>query len=536
MRRPSKAALFLVALAFGAGALLRLGLALPEHALLAESDSIVAGLAALEVLDGEMPVFNVGYRNGALPGYFLAVLFGLFGASRATLALGPFLVGCAMMWVWYRLTQRVVDGTTARLALAFIAIPGGAYLFWTSLPNTYPESMLLCAAILLLAVRSDISRRSVPGDFAFGFAAGLGFWNSPLTLSCSLPAAVWCLFRDPSRLRRPRQIVAATAGGLLGASPWILFNVANGFPSLHRNFAARSVGGLDGLLENAQSLVIHRIPGLLAQTEGAIRPAEAASLCWLTWPVLGLHMVAAALFLRLTLASGPTKREGDAAADADASPEPSLHRPVAGLFVMVAVFTLLLNLGSFAGSVPGPTSRYLLPVYLLVPAALALLIRRLAARSRVAAAVVVLALLSYHVAGAYLPWTGKRRVLHEQVVKDEALVERLRQEGVDAVLGNYWTVYPINFHTEMEILALPLSHRQDLRKVVRRLRDGGEVQWALVSRGRERRRFRRWLRTANLEGRLIEVPPLYDVFVVEEPEESMEFLQRIRRSIRRDSF
>ena len=64
--------------------------------------------------------------------------------------------------------------------------------------------------------------------------------------------------------------------------------------------------------------------------------------------------------------------------------------------------------------------------------------------------------------------------------EDTRLLEFLRGEKIDAIIGDYWSVYPFNFLSVGRIRAISADPGVDYHEYGDRLPDYG-VRWALVS-------------------------------------------------------
>ena len=155
--------------AIALGIALRIAAAYPTHAYAADADCLNCGIVALRIYNGHPAVWSVPPRAGALECYGHAVAFRLFGISRESLAVAPILSSSLAIVLFGALCLAWFGPTAGPLATLLFAIPPPAYLFWTYMPNGYPETMLLCVAVLLAAERV----RKEPRDL--GRLALLGF-------------------------------------------------------------------------------------------------------------------------------------------------------------------------------------------------------------------------------------------------------------------------------------------------------------------------------------------------------------------------
>jgi dolichol-phosphate mannosyltransferase len=503
-----------VAALFFLGLLLRLAVTFPIHKCPADADCILTGLCAFKVLRGETPVFFSYFRIGSLGAHLTALLFLIGGVSRTTLSLGPVIFGTLTMVVWFLLCRSLFDRRTAAVAFLFIAVPSPAFLFWLYMPNGYPELMLSCATVLWLAARTLRFPHSRPLYFALGLSAGVGLWCSLLSLGCSAPAYLWLLSQRPRAVLRRSALVLSVGGFALGAAPWLVFNLRYGFPSLFSNFAAETAAGIEGVVSNAAYLVTYKIPELISSVDDRFRPVASARLSWMEAPLLGLHAAAVIVFVYLVWRGRASRAE--------------IHVEKSALliFALVFVFMSSFNVFSAAGTIRGPTVRYLLPLYLIVPGLLAPPVRWVASRSRIVAAALSGSVLFFNLSASYLPWTAERQRWRQAAANDDRLFELLEREDVDAVIGDYWQVYPINFYTRERVRAVPWIPQHDHYQIMREL-DGKKLRWAVLTLVDYRRVLPIW--TAGFEGRIIEADRNRLLFLVREPELSREFVERIRK-------
>jgi hypothetical protein len=483
------------------GAALRIAMEFPLHRYPGDADSILTGLTAFRLLHGHPPVFFAsGVRLGAAGSYVAAALFLLFGPSRATLAAGPLLVDLLQLLIWTLFLRALLGPRVALLALPFAALPSPAFSFWTYMPDGYPETLLFCTTTLWLAARLAGGDERKLTAFAFGVSIGLGWWSSPATLACSGPAMVWLAWRRRSWFKRGAMALAAL-GICLGALPWIAFNVRYPLASLHGSYATQPAR-IGALLGNARYVFSDQLPEMVAPLRETAARNAAASL--LRWPTVlisagaGLYSLVVAPLLRWRRTRRPrlaaTSQEPDRAgrgAAGERADEPSDERGRAERFawpllVLVPLATLALNMVSEAGSMRGPVStvRYVLPIYLMVPAVMALSWGAIGSspgsRSRAIAGLLAGIVIAFNIADSLLPWTPERRQWARELDAYQLILQTLRQERVTAVLGPYWAVYPLNFLSQEAIVGVPVKAKDDFCHAATRL-PTTPVRWALIS-------------------------------------------------------
>jgi dolichol-phosphate mannosyltransferase len=465
--------LLLVAL----GVAWRVALEFPVHRYPADGDCSLTGIAALRLLHGHPPVFFGSPRLGALGTYFDAPFLLLFGVSRTTQALGPLLVDLLQLAAWTLLLRELLTPRLAVAALPFAALLPPAIAYWTYMPNGYPEMLLFCTSTLWLAARlahGDPRRLTV---FALGLSLGLGWWSSAQTLIAGLPALVWLAWSRP-RLLRDRSFLGLTVlGCLLGALPWLAWNAGHHLLSLRANYAVRPAASVRMALSNAGYVLTDQLPELVAASRGSA--ASNAIYRLLRWPAL-LISAAAAL---LSLLSTPHRAGPGADRGKDPGPraERRAEREACLLFVLVLLATLALNAVSAAGAERGPVStvRFVLPVYLLAPALLAIALTRIGSRSRAVAGILAAVVLAANAAGTYQPWTPDRQAWARDGAAFGRVLDALSERRVSAVFGSYWAVYPLNFLSREAILGIPIEAGSDFWSEAERL-PARPVRWALL--------------------------------------------------------
>jgi hypothetical protein len=506
-----------VAVALGIG--LRIAAAYPAHKYAADADCLNSGLVALRIADGHPAVWYTPRRGGALECYGHAAFFRLMGPTREALAVTPLLSGALTLALYAALALSLLGPVAGPLAVLLFALPPPAYLFWTYMPNGYPETILLSVAVLLLAerIRRDPSdRRSL---VLFGLAAGLGFWNSIQTLAATLPALAWVLAVRRRELVRVSRLVTLAAAFLAGALPWIAWNVAVPLGSFQDNFSVRPASGLHALLENTKYVFSYALPELVASVdpENGLNPPRRIAR-FLRVPVLLVWGAAALLALgRAGKAVGRFLRERTATFP----PETPLLL-VAWTIGVLAVF-------SGAGGMRGLTVRYVLPAFFVLPAALALAAvaaARTGAAGKALAVAAVGAVLVFNVSVYFLPGSAPRRLWEKRRDADSDVIAFLDEREVGAVCGDYWAAYPVNFLSTRRIAGVPFQHPSDFYDVESSLGTRA-LRWAVVADSRAQ--IERLIAWTGDSGLLVEVASERWVFLPDSGvQPAPEFLTRYR--------
>lgn len=208
-------------------------------------DEATAGIAARNFFS-EPSVFFPGQPYGGTPeSVLVALVHQGFGSGTLQLKVVPIvlhLIACGLVW---GAARRVVPSRAGQLAAPVLLWLGPAAGVWQSTKERgfYGAAIVAAALIVWLVARIDhhvtrsegltgpraaLGRRELAG---LGLAMGVGWWISPLLLLVALPAVAWLLFRDPTRLDHwPRVLI----GAVVGALPWIGWNVLHAFRSMRQ--------------------------------------------------------------------------------------------------------------------------------------------------------------------------------------------------------------------------------------------------------------------------------------------------------------
>ena len=477
----------------------------PSHKYLPDADTLIMGLRALEVMEGEPVVFYSHLRLGALEAYLHAAAFSLLGASREALVWAPLFSGCLFLLFGFAFLREVFGGKVAVLGALFLAVPSPAFLYWTYMPNSYPETMALCAAVLFLAARA-VRRGGRTALFLVGLVAGLGFWNSFQTLTCSLPALAWLVRKRPEGARRLDFWIPIFGGAVLGALPWILYNLIHPLDALQGFLAPRLNLDPRALLSNLTYLATTNIPELVMGTDPAGVHGAPTVFQRLLRP-LGIAIYAAAAWSLMRHASSR-------AAPASGAQTPAA-RPAARLLVIIGLAIGSAFVLSNFGGERGQTVRYVLPLWPVIAGALALMTRDLLRVTRTGAAIAVAVLLAFNLSAYAWPGSEARRDWEEDMRGDAELVALLQQGGIEWVFGDYWTVYPINFLSERRIRGVPRQPSWDYLGYREQLPKGSVQPWALVARTAEE--MDDWIQRTGLTGRRLSIDGGFVLFLPSAP-------------------
>jgi Dolichyl-phosphate-mannose-protein mannosyltransferase len=383
-----------------------------------DGDEAVWGLMSMHVLDGEVPTFFWAQEYGGTQEVLLtSVGVAIAGPSLLAIRIVPILLFAAGVWLTREIGRETIGEPAATYAAAFLCV-WPAYVVWksTRAHGFYGSGIVLGLAILLLLLRLR-ARDSWPLYAALGLALGLGLWATPQVGLLAIPGVVWLVAHRPTALRGTP---VALPFALLGALPWILWNLKHDWASFDRA-VEHGAGRYPDRVHSFLSPLLPEILGLRAPF----------SLDWIPGAALGWALLAAAAAGFVWLAVG--RREG-----------------ITILLLAAAVYPFLFALSPFAWFQSEP--RYLV---LLAPV-LALLAARLLGGRRLAPLVVAaLALLSV---GGLANMDDAFAVTADglQIPDDrDPLVHALDRARVRHVLADYNLAYILTFETDERIVAAP---------------------------------------------------------------------------------
>jgi 4-amino-4-deoxy-L-arabinose transferase-like glycosyltransferase len=317
------------------------------------------------------------YQGGSLVMSLLSVpFFQLLGASIFSLKLSALCISTATIAMLYILGRSFFGRPVGLLVSAAYLVGPPLVAYWgLVVMGSHGESTLfsLLQVFLFLKILSGVWPRAWSWAL-FGLLSGLGIWfcyTSGLTLvACTL---TWVLLR---KMPRPKELLWATGGGLLGLMPWLLYNLQYEFVGGRRILELFGFGDpIDPWVSQSLpvkfiGLVTHHLPiGLVAPIPDTLShllvPAVAASFCI---PFVSALLISAARV-------GPTLRRAARTDPPPDQPADDRRKQAEIVFVVYAVVFLAVFLVSQFSVDPylGPvTYRLFVPlaVLLLIPAAI----------------------------------------------------------------------------------------------------------------------------------------------------------------------
>lgn len=402
----------------------------PEWGLL-ESDEAVVGLMARHILDGELPTFYWGQSfGGAAEAFLVAAVFAVGGPSTLGIRLVPFgLAVVAALLVW-RVGRRLLGPAQGVAAgLLFWLWPSGL-VWWGIKERLFYWSTIVAGLAFVLACLRLAERPNRRDALLAGLAAGIGWWSTPQIVVFVVPTVAWIVVQRRHALRP--LLGYGLPAAVVGAAPWLAYNLAHRFVSL--NPPEVQANGQGTYVDHLETFAARGLPMAL----GVRLPLTEQ------WVPGGK-----ALFFVMLAALG---------------------------FVVVRRRSLLLALGLVVFPLVhalSPLSHYVGEGrYLTYYAAFLALAFAAAVRHRLALAAVVVALVGLSAFGlAELDRTGHAPYAVAHRLPDYgALVDDLERHRLTKVYAEYWVAYRLAFDSRERVVVATLP-----QKVSRRLDDDRHV-------------------------------------------------------------
>lgn len=224
-----------------------------------DSDESVSALVSAEALHGRFTAFIPDLRHGAtILAYPRAPFIALFGRDPVvakSVEIAAFALACVVVW---RIGRRLFDERVGQLAgLLLWVFPPAAVWESTKVMLYYVPSMVFSSLAVLVCVRLYQEQRA--NDFAWlGLLCGLALWSHPIALYVVIPAVGWLAVTCRRLLVHAWRAVPTA---VLGALPWLWFNLRNDFSSLQQagapavsSYGERLLGFFESLLPRALGL------------------------------------------------------------------------------------------------------------------------------------------------------------------------------------------------------------------------------------------------------------------------------------------
>jgi hypothetical protein len=402
-----------------------------------DSDQAIVGLMAKHILKGAFPWLYYGDSYAGTLEPLLAGMFFFFGGpSRLALQAVPLVFYSLFVLSIYQWGREMFDEKIGLIGMLLAALPIFQVGLYSSLTyGGYIEILWLGNLMLLMTHRLSLKKRpdTLKGLFFLGLLWGLAWWTYPIS-AVYLAASGFLLLVDRFDLLRRTRFFIIPVGFLLGSLPFWLWNGVHGFPFL--SFST-SEGNPDYFyrihLFGRKFIEFFSVP--LPSTLNIMGPASA-----------GIFLVSL-----LGLLFGQKRLEKRF----------SEGRGAFFLGTLFLVFCLFYLGTRFSEQ---NASRYLLPLFSIVPLSLAVLIRLVQSARPLWGAVLlvfVISVLGVHQFSLYryLQHTSLR--YQKQLEVEERLFTSLRQKQHERVyVPEYWSAVELTFNAqEKPVFTQPFRDR-----------------------------------------------------------------------------
>lgn len=405
----------------------------------ADADEAIVGLMALDLLQrGEPTTFYWGQAYGGSHEAFLAAaVFAVTETSPLALKMVPIALNALAALLVWRVGLRLGRPRAAVIGAVIFWVASGPFVWWsTKARGHYSVLLVLELLLVLLALRLDdrrledqlTDRRAGAEAAGLGLVGGLAWWASPQSALVGLPLLIWFIYRF-------RQSVAslwpAVPGAIVGALPWLRFNVEMGWSSLRPPAGLPSKPSLIGQFQDLALVALPQALGLRVPF----------SLEWIP-PVAGPLVCLAAVAL---LGCGLYQA-----------------RRRSGLLPVLILPYLPLLLINPIHYVADPRYLYFLWPFLALLAGFTI-VRFVSIRLTLIVVVFALGALSSIVIDRMID--QRRAIFYAPDVAVPSdlsdLIEELDRRDMDHVFAHYALAYPITFESQRKVLATPILEVRD---------------------------------------------------------------------------
>jgi hypothetical protein len=406
-----------------------------------DSDQAVTGLMARHILGGEFPFFFYGQDYcGSIEAYLVSTVFFFLGATRFTLALTICLESIFLILFIYYLARLLFDQGTALLAALFSALPSYYLIFHSVLARAAYIEIPIIGVLLFIVACKIIYRDESSGKtfLALGVFCGLGMWTHFLIVFYLPPIFLLVFIKDKWFWGR-RSILFFLSGLILGGLPLWVHNIAHPLVTWHYLFDAS--GGGEPVLTSLQDFFLYRFPEVLG-----VRYNETNTFC-IPYFSFVLYTLYLALFLFLLL----SRREhfGNLV---------KLKTGQSGGLDLLILFLFLFPIiFSFSGFASGHTTRYLQPLFSVLPVLFAVLTKKIKSFSVVLVSIFLILHLFSNVYGTMtsLPLTSKMKITQyrQDRENERKLFKFLIEKNIKRLYSTeYWSSVRMTFDSQEEII------------------------------------------------------------------------------------
>ncbi len=426
-----------------------------------DSDEAIVGLMAQHMAaGGSIPVFYYGqHYMGSLEPICAAVIFYLFGSSPFTLQLTPFLFSLVLVAIIYQLGREIGGVVAGRVAALLCAVPPVALVVWSFKARGGFVELLVLGACAMLATVRWLKRN--PTDLRYpaliSLLIGLGWWVNNQILYFMVPIGIFGGLHLLGAVRARqcgfgRTIAIALTSALafgLGSSPYWIYNIRKGFPSLGM-FGFASLTEIGTYFVGLWTTALPIILGAKHFWESSSSFGGATAVVYALYGAIFTMVMWARWDSLARLLRGEVDRESQ----------------VEICFALVGCACVVFSVSTFGWLSQAP--RYLLPLYVGLFVICGVWVSRLFHISSVLGALGLSALLCVNLMSCY--WGGRSlpgepAVFEgERVQRDHSeLNETLMTLGISLVRTNYWIGYRLAFETNERVRFLVLQEPRQVR-------------------------------------------------------------------------
>ena len=414
-----------------------------------DSDQAVTGLMSRHILGGEFPFFFYAQDYcGSIEAYLVSTIFYFFGASRFTLDLTICLESIFFILFIYYLARFIFDKETALLSSLYTALASYYLIFHSVLARAaYIETPIIGVLLFTIACKILYRHENYHRNyFILGFLCGLGMWTH-FFIVFYLPPIFLLLFIKDKWFWGRRTILLFLLGLILGGLPLWVHNIAH--PLVTWNYLFDTSGGGEPALTSLKDFFLSRLPEALG-----VRNNDTEKF-YIPYFSFFLYITYLALFLFLLL----SRRKNFL----------SLFKLKMGkssgldlLLLFLFLFPLIFSLSGFASA---HTTRYLQPLFAVLPVLFAVFTKKIKSYAVTLAALFLVLHLFSNVYGTItrLPLISKSQVTQYRQAREneQNLFKFLKEKNIKHVYTpDYWISVRLTFDAHEEILfAHPIGDR-----------------------------------------------------------------------------
>jgi hypothetical protein len=190
-------------------------------------DSSTVGLMALNILEGDWPLFYYGQNYmGALEAYVAAGMVFLFGVSDLSISLSPILFSIVWVGACF-LLYRELAGPVAGLVAAAVAAFSGYFVIWWNVDNNGGYAPVLALGTIALWLCARIANRPTQASppwgqtAALGVVSALGIWSNLSIAPFLMVGAILLSAHLVAARFPPRLLVCFGCGALLAVTGFL---------------------------------------------------------------------------------------------------------------------------------------------------------------------------------------------------------------------------------------------------------------------------------------------------------------------------